>query len=290
MVKDIDTEISRSIISMLLSEPFFAHLLGTVIRRSTDRIGTAAVFAAGSRIEILVNPSFFMEELKNAEERIAVIKHETLHLLFKHLFRFDKKRHHPIVFNIACDLVVNQYVEPRWKLPPSALRLSSFPDLNFETEQDTEYYYDILISLFETKMEEILNRFHSIVTMDASAAEKIRRFILLHFKLIEEDQNLAEVFQVELRQSAKFLKDYHNQKFIDYLNIIGDILYEGQASGIFRSDFRINTQKLAIFGAVDEIARQWILHAEPKFSLKDTALELADTIIKGLLPSQEKTL
>ena len=53
---------------------------------------------------------------------------------------------------------------------------------------------------------------------------------------------------------------------------------------------RINTQKLAIFGAVDEIARQWILHAEPKFSLKDTALELADTIIKGLLPSQEKTL
>ncbi len=149
---------------------------------------------------------------------------------------------------------------------------------------------DILISLFETKMEEILTRFRTIVTDNLPATDKIREFVRLHFRLIEEDQNLAEVFQVELRQSSKFLKDYHNQKFIDYLNIIGDILFEGQASGIFRTDFRINTQKLAIFGAVDEIARQWILHEEPKFNLRETALELADTIIRGLVPNREKTL
>ncbi len=146
---------------------------------------------------------------------------------------------------------------------------------------------DILISLFETKMEEILNRFKTIVNTKESAIEKIFHFIQLHFRLIEEDQNLAEVFQVELRQSSKFLKDYHNQKFIDYLNIIGDILHEGQKSGVFRPDFRINTLKLAIFGALDEIARQWILHEEPKFNLMETAVELAGMITKGLVPSRE---
>jgi len=143
---------------------------------------------------------------------------------------------------------------------------------------------DILISLFETKMEEILNRFRSIVESGESAVIKIRQFIHLHFRLIEEDQKLAEVFQVELRQSAKFLKDYHNQKFIDFLSMIGDILYEGQKNGVFRPDFRINTLKLAIFGALDEIARQWILQEEPKFHLQEAALDLAETIIKGLVP------
>ena len=143
---------------------------------------------------------------------------------------------------------------------------------------------DILISLFEIKMEEILNRFRNIADSRDSAVIKIRQFIKLHFRLIEEDQKLAEVFQVELRQSAKFLKDYHNQKFIDFLNMIGDILHEGQKNGVFRPDFRINTLKLAIFGALDEIARQWILQEEPKFHLQEAALDLADTVIKGLVP------
>jgi TetR/AcrR family fatty acid metabolism transcriptional regulator len=103
--------------------------------------------------------------------------------------------------------------------------------------------------------------------------------------LIEEDQNLAEVFQVELRQSSKFLKDYHNQKFIDYLNIIGQIIKEGQISGEFRQDIHINTIKLAIFGALDELARQWILRYEPRFQLSETATFLAEIFIKGLSPN-----
>ena len=149
---------------------------------------------------------------------------------------------------------------------------------------------DILISLFEVKMEEILERFKSILETEESAIDKIRHFIQLHFRLIEEDQNLAEVFQVELRQSSKFLKDYHNQKFIDYLNIIGTILNQGQESGVFHSDFRINTVKLAIFGALDEIARQWILHEQPKFNLQESAVEVAEMILNGLMPTRENSL
>jgi len=143
---------------------------------------------------------------------------------------------------------------------------------------------DLLISLFETKMEEILLKFNQTLQSDYSAKKKLIKFMRLHFQLIEEDQNLAEVFQVELRQSSKFLKDYHNQKFIDYLNIIGQIIKEGQNAGEFRKDIQINTMKLAIFGALDELARQWILSEEPKFQLQNAALELAETFIKGLSP------
>jgi len=143
---------------------------------------------------------------------------------------------------------------------------------------------DILISLFETKMEEFLGRFHTVIHEKVDSKKKLESFIELYFKLIEEDQNLAEVFQVELRQSSKFLKDYHNQKFIDFLNIIGQIIREGQQKGEFRTDFRINTMKIAIFGALDELARQWILSEDPKFNLKDAALEMTQTFIAGLRP------
>ena len=103
---------------------------------------------------------------------------------------------------------------------------------------------DLLISLFETKMEEILLRFSALVNSKTDAEKKLRQFILLYFQMIEEDENLAEVFQVELRQSSKFLKDYHNQKFIDFLNLIGDILRQGQKDGHFKASISIHIMKL----------------------------------------------
>ena len=146
---------------------------------------------------------------------------------------------------------------------------------------------DLLISLFETKMEEILIRFNRILQQDITPPEKLEQFIQLHFQLIQEDQDLAEVFQVELRQSSKFLKDYHNQKFIDFLGIIAQIIREGREGGYFRPDIKINTMKIAIFGALDELAREWILGQDHKHELKGYASELAKTFIKGLAPDKD---
>jgi TetR/AcrR family fatty acid metabolism transcriptional regulator len=142
---------------------------------------------------------------------------------------------------------------------------------------------DLLISLFETKMEEILLRFSSLLNSTRNAEEKLRQFIHLYFQMIEEDQNLAEVFQVELRQSDKFLKDYHNQKFIDFLNLIGDILHQGQSDGQFKTDINIHTMKLIIFGALDELARQWILTKVPPDNLVKTADETSNILIRSIL-------
>ena len=146
---------------------------------------------------------------------------------------------------------------------------------------------DLLISLFETKMEKILVRFNQVLEQSITPPQKLEQFIQLHFQMIEEDQDLAEVFQVELRQSSKFLKDYHNQKFIDFLGILEQIIHEGRDGGYFRPDVKVNTMKIAIFGALDELAREWILGREHKNELKDYASELARTFIKGLSPIGE---
>ena len=149
-VKNVHEELSRCIIQMLFKEPFFNHLLSGVVRVVTEEIPTAAVSFSGNKIQLLVNESFFIKELRSQTNRVAVIKHESLHLLFKHLFRADLGKYDRSLFNIAADLVVNQFIGS-WKLPDSAVTLSSFPDLELEQNKTVEYYYEKLIKLRGSK-------------------------------------------------------------------------------------------------------------------------------------------
>lgn len=142
---------------------------------------------------------------------------------------------------------------------------------------------DLLISLFENKMEDILERFNSQLDKVDDPLERLHEFVKIYFLLIEEDKNLAEVFQVELRQSSKFLKDYHNQKFLDYLNLIAGILKDGIEKGFFRSNINIEIMKIMIFGALDEVARQWILGADDKYSLQEATEQITQNLIGGLI-------
>ena len=145
-MKDVQEELSRCIIQMLFKEPFFNHLLSGVVRVVTEDVPTAAVSFSGNKLQLLINESFFLKELRSQTNRVAVIKHEALHLLFKHLFRMDLGNYDRSLFNIAADLVVNQFIGS-WKLPDSAVTLSTFPDLGLEQNQTVEWYYEKLIKL-----------------------------------------------------------------------------------------------------------------------------------------------
>lgn len=142
---------------------------------------------------------------------------------------------------------------------------------------------DLLISLFEHKMQNILQRFEKALEKLTDPLDQLKSFIANYFKLIAEDPELSGVFQVELRQSSKFLKDYHNQQFANYLNIIAGILDRGKAIGFFRPEMDSNIGKIFIFGAIDEVARQWILGSGEKYSLDEATEQVSDNIVKGLL-------
>jgi len=144
--KNVNDEISRCIIQMLISEPYYAHFLSGIVRNVTKEIPTAAVGLNNTKVTLYVNENFFLKELTTFSSRVAVIKHETLHLLFKHLFRLDLKKYNPKIFNIAADIVVNQFIG-KWNLPKSAVTLSSFPDLNLSKNESVEWYYDKIVKL-----------------------------------------------------------------------------------------------------------------------------------------------
>lgn len=144
--KNINDEISRCIIKMLINEPFYAHFLSGIVRKVTDEVPTAAVGLNETKVTLYVNENFFLKELSTFSSRVAVIKHETLHLLFKHLFRLDLKKYDPKLFNISADLVVNQFIG-KWKLPENAVTLSSFPELKLAKDESVEWYYKKILDL-----------------------------------------------------------------------------------------------------------------------------------------------
>ena len=67
---------------------------------------------------------------------------------------------------------------------------------------------DLLISLFEEKMEQIVETFQAEVNQHDSAQDRLKCFIELHLRMVAERPALAEVMTVELRQSAKFMREY----------------------------------------------------------------------------------
>ncbi len=143
---------------------------------------------------------------------------------------------------------------------------------------------EILISLFEEKMAEILERFVNMLSEVHDTEEKMRRYIIEHLTLVAEQPRLMQVLTVELRQSARFMKDYAPHAFAKYLALVGSILEEGQKKGVFRKNLDPSIFRRALFGAIDEISLEWVLRGK-EASLPSPVVvgeQISEFILRGL--------
>ena len=140
---------------------------------------------------------------------------------------------------------------------------------------------DLLISIFEKTMTEAIGEGrHGIETL-AGAEARLRSLAALHLDRLGRDRALAIVFQIELRQSTKFMERFSATKLRDYLGINRDIIASGQASGEFRKDVNPTFAAKLFFGMLDEMATNWIL-SKRKYSLVSEADPIADLFVRGL--------
>jgi hypothetical protein len=136
-------EVSRAALALLLKEPFYAHILAGMPREVSDTIKTTGTAWDGQQVRLRVNPEFFIDGL-TAAQRTGVLKHEILHVAFRHVFRGSNRD--AKVFSVAADLVVNQLVKPH-PLPDGYPALADFPDLGLEPDESVDDYYGGLMKL-----------------------------------------------------------------------------------------------------------------------------------------------
>ena len=139
---------------------------------------------------------------------------------------------------------------------------------------------DLLVSIFERTMREAFTEGRAAVAGIDDPSERLRQFARVHLGRLGRDRNLAIVYQVELRQSIKFMEHFSSTLLRDYLSQIRAAIVEGQQTGAFRADLNATSVAKMFFGALDEMATNWIL-SRRRYSLEADADLVVDLFLRG---------
>jgi len=140
---------------------------------------------------------------------------------------------------------------------------------------------DLLVSIFERTMREAIAEGKAALADVPGPLERLRRIAHLHLERLGRDRATAVVFQVELRQSTKFMEQFSSSLLRDYLGVIRDVIAEGQAAGVFRRGINPTLAAKILFGALDEMATNWIL-SRRRYALAADADAIVDVFINGI--------
>lgn len=155
-----------------------------------------------------------------------------------------------------------------------------------EVADGTVYLYfkskeEILHSVFDQNMAEAIAAGRVLIEKLHDPGEKLRRIAMLHLERLGADRDLAVVFQVELRGSTKFMQEFSAAGFAEYLGLLRKTFEEGQRSGVFRKDLNAKLVSKILFGALDEMATNWII-SKRNYKLEPMAEVVMDVFLNGV--------
>lgn len=140
---------------------------------------------------------------------------------------------------------------------------------------------EILHSIFDRSVDDAIAEARSQLASLTDPRDKLRQLALMHLERLGADRDLAVVFQVELRGSTKFMEEFSAAGFAEYLQLIRTTFEEGQQAGVFRPDLNAKIVAKILFGALDEMATNWIL-SKRKYKLAPMADQVLDIFLNGV--------
>ena len=140
---------------------------------------------------------------------------------------------------------------------------------------------EILHSIFDRSVDEAIADARKRLKKLDDPREKLRRIALLHLERLGADRDLAVVFQVELRGSTKFMEEFSAAGFAEYLALIRTTFEEGQRAGVFRRELNAKVMAKILFGALDEMATNWII-SKRRYKLAPMADQVLDIFLNGV--------
>ncbi|HEY2932603.1 MAG TPA: TetR/AcrR family transcriptional regulator [Acidobacteriota bacterium] len=140
---------------------------------------------------------------------------------------------------------------------------------------------DILVSIFNHVMDEVMDCINRELSQLKDPVARLRKIIKMHLELMENDADLAVVFQVELRHSIKFMEQFSATRVAEYLRVIRSVIEAGQKNGTIRRDVDSSIASKVLFGALDEMTTNWML-SKKKYPLASTADAIFQTFFRGI--------
>ena len=140
---------------------------------------------------------------------------------------------------------------------------------------------EILRTIFARSVSEAITEGRRQIAELADPREQLRRIAHLHLERLGADRDLAVVFQVELRGSTKFMEEFSAAGLAEYLKLIRETFEEGQRQGLFRPELNAKVVAKVLFGALDEMATNWILSPR-RYKLAPMADQVVDILLAGV--------
>lgn len=140
---------------------------------------------------------------------------------------------------------------------------------------------EILHSIFDRNMAEAIAAGRKLIAKLRDPREKLRRIATLHLERLGANRDLAVVFQVELRGSTKFMQEFSAAGFAQYLGLLRATFEEGQRAGVFRRELNAKVVSKILFGALDEMATNWII-SKRSYKLEPMAEVVMEVFLNGV--------
>ena len=144
MIDNIHADIAKHSKTLMFKEPFYGLFLISLNKELNDAVSTACVAKDGINTKLVISPKFW--ETLSDNVKIAVLKHELLHIAFKHLQMYDSYSEKELL-NIAADLEINQYIEDSYKDETwEGLEITNAPwaVMNLPVKAGTRKYYELI--------------------------------------------------------------------------------------------------------------------------------------------------
>jgi TetR/AcrR family fatty acid metabolism transcriptional regulator len=140
---------------------------------------------------------------------------------------------------------------------------------------------DILVNFFSYKTKLAFDGFREVLNRYDNAMDKLLHLVRRHLEVFQDDINMAIVYRAETRQSSRLIENQIREMSKMYLDLVGEIIEQGQEEGTIRKDLYFRLVKQFIMGAVDDVINTWVL-AEGKYDLISMADPLVDLLVRGL--------
>ena len=138
-----------------------------------------------------------------------------------------------------------------------------------------------MVQFFNYKTKQVFDGFREAVNKGDNAVEKLRNLIRRHLAEFQRDRNMAILYQSETHQSFRMAEEQIKAMSNMYVDIVAEIVEQGQQEGSIRKNLYLSLVKRFILGAVDETINTWI-HSGGHYDLVSMADPLVDLFIEGV--------
>ncbi|SDW68815.1 transcriptional regulator, TetR family [Marinococcus luteus] len=139
----------------------------------------------------------------------------------------------------------------------------------------------ILISIFEEKMQEFMQKLEIIMQKDVSVKEQLFDMAQLQLDFMESRPELATLAHFELLQTKGEIHDNMQRILFPFFQAVIDIVNRGKEEQVFSSSLSTEIGRICFVGILNEAITTWVME-KGSYSLAAQGPVLAEIVYQAL--------